>query len=115
LTAFGDRASAFNYVALFDVSSYAARQAAAALNAKKAGVNLLIWERVPTQGDAADSVAEQDVEPLDVEAVCRLFSEQARRGSVPAAKALLQHQWQSERDQAADRELDQLNALAAGR
>jgi hypothetical protein len=65
--------------------------------------------------DAADSVAEQDVEPLDVEGVCRLLSEQARRGSVPAAKALLQHQWQSERDQAADRDLDQLNALAAGR
>jgi predicted DNA-binding protein len=60
--------------------------------------------------DAADSVAEQDVEPLDVEGVRRLLSEQARRGSVPAAKAILQHQWQFEKDQAADRELERLGS-----
>ena len=65
--------------------------------------------------DAADSVAEQDVEPLDVAGVCRLLSEQARRGSVPAAKAILEYQRQFEKDQAADRELDRLNGLAAGR
>ena len=64
--------------------------------------------------DGADSVAEQDVEPLDVDGVRRVLSEQARRGSVPAAKAILEYQRQFEKDQAADRELDQLNALAAG-
>ena len=36
--------------------------------------------------DGADSVAEQDVEPLDVEGVRRLLSEQARRGSSPGCK-----------------------------
>ena len=65
--------------------------------------------------DGADSVAEQDVEPLDVDGVRRLLSEQARRGSVPAAKALLEHQWRFEKERQADAELDQLNALAAGR
>ena len=65
--------------------------------------------------DGADSVAEQDVEPFDVEGVRRLLSEQARRGSVPAAKALLEHQWRFEKERQADAELDQLNALGAGR
>jgi hypothetical protein len=50
---------------------------------------------------------------LRVFAVC--LSEQARRGSVPAAKALLEHQWKFEKERQADAELDQLNALAAGR
>ena len=65
--------------------------------------------------DGADTVAEQDVEPVDVEGVRRLLSDQARRGSVPAAKALLEHQWKFEKERQADAELDQLNALAAGR
>jgi len=52
---------------------------------------------------------------LDVEGVRRLLSEQARRGSVPAAKALFEHQWKFEKERQADAELDQLNALAAGR
>jgi hypothetical protein len=71
----------------------------------------------PPTGDrpARPGRGEGTVEPLDVEGVRRLLSEQARRGSVPAAKALLDHQWRFEKDRAADRELDQLNALASGR
>ena len=64
--------------------------------------------------DAADGVGEGTVEPLDIEGVRRLLYEQARRGSVPAARALLRHQWQFERDQAADRELGRLKDLADG-
>ena len=55
--------------------------------------------------DATESVAEQAVEPLDIEGVRRLLSEQARRGSVPAAKALLEHEWRFEKERQADAEL----------
>lgn len=64
--------------------------------------------------DAADGVSEQNVEPLDVDGVRRLLSEQARRGSVPAAKALLDHQWRFEKDREADDELAELLKAARG-
>ena len=49
-----------------------------------------------------------DIEPLDVDGVRRVLSKQPRRGSVPAAKALLDHRGRFEKDQAADRELERV-------
>ena len=64
--------------------------------------------------DASHGVAEQNVEALDIAGVRRLLSEQARRGSVPAARALLQHEYLWRRDRAVDQELEGLKEIAAG-
>jgi hypothetical protein len=64
--------------------------------------------------DGADGVPEGDIARLDAEGVRRLLSEQAQRGSVPAAKALLDHQWRFEKEREADDELERLRVLSMG-
>jgi hypothetical protein len=64
--------------------------------------------------DGADGVGEDTIEPLDAQGVLGLLSESARRGSVNAAKVLLDHQRQVERERAADEELERLRVVAQG-